>query len=310
MTPSAPTPATTPGTGSGAQRPAVARLGLSDWHAPVSLQDQAAAFDTLEHGEVLWLPELAFTLRAEELPLLAPGLSVRAKNVSLTPGAGDVRGVEGSADERRLLYGLLKRYADASLALLQHLLPDYAAALRPGRTSFRPAEIEGRKTSWRKDDMRLHVDSFPSSPTAGWRILRVFANVHPQGKTRNWRLGEPFDAVARRFLPGVRAPLPGSSALMRSLHITKQRRTRYDHYMLALHDRMKADLDYQAHVAHSTHEFPPATSWLVFTDQASHAAMSGQHALEQTLLIPVQALRHPELSPLRVMEGMLGRALI
>ena len=289
---------------------ALASLALDQWSGTGNEQDQARAYETLENGKVLWLPQLPFQLEPAERKLLDPGLAVRAKNISLAPGSDEVRGIEAGDEERRLLEGLMKRYSASSMHLLKQLLPRYAAAVVPGRTSFRPAEIEGRTTSWRKDDTRLHVDSFPSSPTAGWRILRVFANVHPQGRARTWRLGEPFDAVARRFLPGVRAPLPGSSAVLNALGVTKQPRTRYDHYMLALHDRMKADVDYQQRAAQSGHAFPPGSSWLVFTDQASHAAMSGQHALEQTYLLPVDAQRMPQLSPLRVLEGLLGRALV
>ena len=55
--------------------------------------------------------------------------------------------------------------------------------------------------SWRADDRRLHVDAFPSRPNYGERILRVFTNVNPDGEPRVWRVGEPFEAVARRFLP-------------------------------------------------------------------------------------------------------------
>ena len=30
-------------------------------------------------------------------------------------------------------------------------------------TFFRPAEVAGRLTTWRKDDTRLHIDAFPAS---------------------------------------------------------------------------------------------------------------------------------------------------
>ena len=53
--------------------------------------------------------------------------------------------------------------------------------LQKKRTSFRPGAIETRALSPRKDDKRLHVDAFPSSPVQGRRIFRVFTNAHPAG---------------------------------------------------------------------------------------------------------------------------------
>lgn len=52
--------------------------------------------------------------------------------------------------------------------------------------------------------------------------------------------------------------------------------------MLKLHDRMKADQRYQQTVLQTAFDFPAGLTWLVFTDQVSHAAMAGQYQLEQT----------------------------
>jgi hypothetical protein len=47
----------------------------------------------------------------------------------------------------------------------------------------------------------------------------------------------------------------------------------------------------------------------VFTDCVPHAALSGQFAMEQTFIVPVEALVVPEVSPIRVLEKMAGRAM-
>src|SRR5689334_5648275 len=94
---------------------------------------------------------------------------------------------------------MMQRYCGQACALVRMLLPSYADALEIGRTSFRPVEIAGRRLSATKDDTRLHVDAFPSTPTGGKRILRVFTNVNPDGKGRDWRLGDSFEDVARSF---------------------------------------------------------------------------------------------------------------
>ena len=79
--------------------------------------------------------------------------------------------------------------------------------------------------------------------------------------------------------------------------------------MLQLHDRMKLDDEYQRTVPHRTIEFAPGATWMVFTDQVSHAALSGQHALEQTFTLTVEGMSDPERAPVRVLERMKGRKL-
>jgi hypothetical protein len=154
------------------------------------------------------------------------------------------------------------------------------------------------------------VDAFPSRPNHGERILRVFTNVNDRGSARVWRVGEPFASAARRFLPSIARPLPGSAKLLHALRITKKARSEYDHIMLQLHDRMKADLSYQHNAPQQEVHFQPGTTWVCFSDQVLHAAMSGQFMFEQTLHLPIAAQYHPELSPLRTLEKLEGRPLL
>jgi hypothetical protein len=79
--------------------------------------------------------------------------------------------------------------------------------------------------------------------------------------------------------------------------------------MLELHDKAKADDLYQQRAPQARVEFPAGSTWILFSDQVSHAAMSGQHMMEQTLMLPVAAMRDPETSPLRVLERMTGHPL-
>jgi hypothetical protein len=153
------------------------------------------------------------------------------------------------------------------------------------------------------------VDAFPSRPLQGLRILRVFNNVHPTA-ARVWRVGEGFERVATTFLSSIRPPLPGSAWLLQQAKIVKGRRTLYDHYMLGLHDRMKADENYQARSAQEELALPPGATWACFTDSVPHAAMSGQFAFEQTFHLPVEAMRQPERSPLGVLQRLTGRTLV
>ena len=203
---------------------------------------------------------------------------------------------------------MLRRYFERSSALIRGLCGTYGDRVTPGFTSFRPAQIAGRATSWRKDDTRLHVDAFPSRPLQGLRILRVFTNVNPAAP-REWRVGEPFENIAQRFAPRIRRPLPGSAWVFERMRIVKGVRTPYDHLMLGIHDRMKADERYQADSEQTAVAIPPGATWACFTDSVAHAAMAGQFAFEQTFYLPVEAMQDPARSPLRVLERLTGRKL-
>lgn len=280
------------------------------WQAAFSDADRIRALEALEDGRVLYFPRLAFAFGGAEAALLTRDWAGGSrKNVSLDPARG-IGGLQVDAGTNALLTASLRRFADDAEGLLHRLLPAYRPALARARTSFRPVEIAGRAApSYRKDDTRLHVDAFPSRPTGGTRILRVFCNANPQGAVRAWRLGEPFADCARRFVARLPAPRPGSAALLRALGVTKGRRSPYDHYMLQLHDRMKADLEYQRSAPQQAFDFPAGSTWIVFSDQVLHAAHGGRFLLEQTFHLPVAAQAHPERSPLRVLEALTGRAL-
>lgn len=284
----------------------VQSLGVLEGVTTLALDGVAEA---LEAGQVLIFPELAFMLSMQVLLLIGTAAAV-AKNLSFDVATGRVKGVKADDPAHALLRDTLAAFAQFSRQVVIQLLPRYEGALEMGRTSYRPAEIAGRRTSWRKDDTRLHVDSFPSTPVHGRRILRFFSNVNPEGKPRHWRVGEPLPQVAHRFLPRLRRPFPYSDVVLAALHATKSRRTLYDHYMLQMHDAMKRDADYQARAAQAEYDFPAGCSWMVYTDVVPHAAMSGQHAFEQTFYLPVDHMHDPSKSPQRVLESMLERPLV
>lgn len=277
---------------------------------PDSLQQQAIR--SLEEGEILYFPELAFTLYPEEKIFLSEEyLDPHAKNISYLAEHNRLWGVRHLTDQQHTqLKTLLERFSQYAFQLIQGLLPRYSQQLIIARTSFRPIEIAGRKTSYRKDDKRLHVDAFPSAPNQGKRILRIFCNINPNGKDRIWRTGEPFEKVAHQFLPQCSKPIPFLSTLLRLFKITKSYRTAYDHYMLQIHDRMKEDEVYQQHALQEEVHFSPGSTWIVQTDHVSHAAMQGQHVLEQTFYLPIKAMKDESQAPLRILERLLRKTLI
>jgi len=283
----------------------------ADWRGQNLSQPRASLLDAVEQGKVLYFPNLAFALDTAEQALLDPALAdPKRKNISLDPDGGALHGVLGDAVTQSAVRALIARYQTNARTLVDGLFPEYDGKLRVAPTSLRLHQVETRETSWRKDDSRLHVDAFPSRPNYGERILRVFTNVNPNGVPRVWRVGEPFEDMARRFLPRIRARMPGSAWLQHLLRITKSPRSEYDHLMLNLHDGMKADLDYQKTCPQQTIGFPPGSVWVCFSDHASHAVMSGQFMLEQTFFLPVRAMVHPDWAPLGILERLKGKELV
>ena len=264
----------------------------------------------LEAGDVLWQPAGFFPIEAQERPLFSPSVLASGKNVSFDPATGQVGGSSLTGEMANVLRLMLSRFSDEAHAFVARTCPEYAAQLTRGRTSYRPVEIAGRASSWRKDDTRLHIDAFPATPVHGRRILRVFANVNQRGQPRSWRIGDSFDAVSRRFAPALRLPLPGTGAVLSLLRVTKTPRSAYDALMLQLHDRLKEDTAYQRSAPQTAFDFPAGSAWMAFTDQVSHAAMAGQYQLEQTFLLPVGAMLDEQQSPLRMLERLKGKPLV
>jgi hypothetical protein len=280
----------------------------AEWDAEFTEHERRAAITDLESGKILYFPQLGFP---HDQPFFLPyAMNKKTKNISFNIQTGELRGLQANRNHHVKLKLTMQRFSQLTKNLVSALFPRYADQVITGRTSYRPAQIKNRKSSARKDDSRLHVDAFPANPNQGNRILRVFSNINPYGESRVWRIGEPFSQVAKRFLPKISKPLPGSAKFFHWAGITKSRRTYYDHIMLQMHDRMKLDNNYQKQVKFTEICFPPNTSWIVSTDQVSHAAISGQYILEQTFYLPVAAMQNPELAPLHILENLLGRSLI
>jgi hypothetical protein len=285
------------------------QISIADWNQAVARDRQETALAALEGGQVLFFPQLAFKLMDGEARFLTPDLVGDSKNVSYSFTTRKIGHCACSETDKPIVAEMMHRFCGYAKTLVENLLPAYKPKLAMGRASLRPVEAAGRAQSWRKDDTRLHVDSFPTTPLNGKRILRVFTNVNPVGRPRSWRIGEPFEKVAARFAPDVKPPMPGALALMQLFHVTRGRRSLYDHYMLGLHDAMKANDDYQRTCLQSDFDFPAQSTWITFTDSVPHAVTAGQHQFEQTFYLEVEGMAHPEKSPLRILERQLGRNL-
>jgi len=289
---------------------ALETIDVTQWDEPLTAAAAAHATRELENGSILFLPHLRFSLSPGQSRFLAPQWTDgKAKNVSYDRTAARLQHTSAQGEDHRQLAAMMMRFAEQARALVLNVCPAYARELRDGLTSLRPVQTHGRTASRTKDDTLLHIDAFASRPTQGARILRVFCNVNPDNEARVWEIGEPFETVASRFRSRIPRQPPGSAWLLERMGITRRRRTPYDHIMLCLHDCLKRDAAYQRDAARARIEFPAGSTWIVFSDRVMHAALAGQHMLEQTFYLPVNAMLDERRAPLRVLEKLYRRKL-
>jgi hypothetical protein len=285
----------------------IVKIDATDWRQISGRPEWTAA---VEAGKVLYFPQLAFQLSEQEKSLLRPDVrDPRTRNISLNVD-GSIKGVAGDEATQQQVAAMVERFRDQAVALITGLFPQYMPVVRMAPTSYRPSQVETRAQSWRADDKRMHVDAFPSRPNYGERILRVFTNVNPYGQPRVWRVGEPFEEVARKFLPRAKPYVRWQAKALEMLHVTKSLRSEYDHLMLQLHDGMKGDLDYQKSAPQETVPFAAGSTWVCFSDQAVHAVMAGQYMLEQTLFLPPGSEYDKQASPLAILTRLKGHPLV
>ena len=279
----------------------------------------------LEDGHVLLIEHIPFDLPEADLEFLRPqqqSSSPLHKNISYRPNQDKLRGfaAEQREDVERL-HQIMRNYSAQVVKFLSKLLAPYSQHWKLDFASFRPLEERGRDLPLHKRNDLLHVDAFPGRPTRGGRILRCFTNINPS-EPRTWLIGDHFPQIAERYSDGAglkriaqRAVAPGRAVrkvigpLGRLVGIPGSDRSAYDKFMLSLHDYLKENADYQREGMKIRTDFPPSSTWIVFTDAVPHAVLSGRLALEQTLIVPVDALISPEKSPLRKLEQIAGQPL-
>jgi hypothetical protein len=271
----------------------------------------------LEQGNILFFSRTPFEFPEEEREFLLGRRQTSAaihKNIAYRPAKALVTGLDKSdANEAIRLRGILSDYSRRAAEFLEQLLPPYAGKCKLDYASFRPIEERGRTARLRARNDLPHVDAFPTRPTNGDRILRLFTNINPD-QSRVWITSQTFDVLAPRFARAIGLPRPRSKArlartlrsLARATGLPGARRSPYDAFMHRCHNAMKEDADFQASCTKQRWEFPPNSTWIVFTDCVSHAVLEGQYALEQTFIVSRRAMVCPEKSPLAVLENIAG----
>ena len=274
----------------------------------------------LEEGNILLFGRTPFELPEKDREFLLRQRQTEAgyhKNIAYRPGGDRVTGVaRQEVEDARELRRVLRDYSRTVVDFASRLLKPYAGQWRLDYASFRPQEEAGRKLSRHARNDLLHVDSFPTRPTRGDRIFRLFTNINPTAP-RVWRTGETFPELAERFAVSSgllrRVSRRGAGrfvlARLKSAGLPVRARPPYDEFMHRFHNFLKDNESYQDTARAQVVWFPPGATWMVFTDMVTHAVLSGQYALEQTFLIARPSLTLPERAPVAVLERLAGRSL-
>ena len=278
----------------------------------------------LEAGDILYFPQTPISFPPDDLSFLLGQQqtgSALHKNIAYKPNLDSVSGLDdASSTSVAQLQAIMRRYSQDVSRFLSGFLSPYQGRWQLDYASFRPQEEEGRDLPLRRRNDLLHTDAFPTRPTRGARILRFFNNIHPT-RTRDWVVSDPFPVLARLYAPEqISLPATGNSAsrALRSVAnaaglghaIPSLKRSPYDDFMMRFHNFLKENASFQAECRKEYLQFPPGSSWMVYTDMVPHAVLSGQYALEQTFLVEHQAMVAPEFSPLSVLQAMTHSALV
>jgi hypothetical protein len=275
----------------------------------------------LERGEVIYFAQCPFPIPQgdDRQFLFEQTLGGRVhKNIAYDPASDQASGyTRHSAAQAERLRGLLAEFAGTATRWLGEQLPGYAARWELDRVSYRPAEEATRVLRLKARNDLMHVDAFPSRPTQGWRILRLFVNLNLTDP-RIWVTSDPFARLLERF--GRTVGLPSSqqlslgnrlrNGLLRLFRPNKRPRTVYDSFMLKFHDFLKANEEFQERGPKRHWSFAPGSAWLAITDTCSHAVLRGRYALEHSYFLDPQSLALPDESPAALLARACGRPVL
>jgi len=276
----------------------------------------------LEAGDIIFFPETPIKIPQDDLDFLLGHQHVFGtfhKNIAYRPLEDRITGFEAAdpATTERLRR-IMRRYSKDVIDFLGGFLGPYRSQWKVDYASYRPEEEAGRDLALRKRNDLLHTDAFPTRPTGGDRILRFFNNINPE-KTRNWVTTDTFDVLVEKMRAGKlngggSVPVPSSMSIppaKRALAavglgalLPALKRSPYDEFMMNFHNYLKENSGFQQKCPKQHWEFPPGSSWMVYTDMVSHAVLSGQFALEQTLIVAKEAMVIPEKSPYGVLSRL------
>jgi 3-deoxy-D-manno-oct-2-ulosonic acid (Kdo) hydroxylase len=269
--------------------------------------------DALESSDLLFFPACPFALPpAGQLEFLRrqPNAGFGHKDVSYDPARGRLGGQKAShPSEARRLSDVFNQFSESATSWIATRFPTYAAGIARDRVTLRTEEEATRTLRLTARNDLLHIDNFPTRPSGGRRILRLYVNINSTD-AQVWATSEPFKQLLARFAIEHRiasrtvaewiAPV---QSVVRVFTGTKARRTAYDAWMLKLHHFLKEDDAFQAQASRRVWTFPPGSMWLLFADGVAHAQLRGQFSLEHSYFVPTECLTYPEEAPVSMLAA-------
>jgi len=235
----------------------------------------------------------------------------RHKDTSLNPSNGKLQGSrQKDAAERDQIKRILDQFSQSATAWVREMLPVYAAGLVQDRATLRTREEATSNLRVTSRNDLLHVDNFPTRPTFGRRILRLYVNINPS-EGQVWAVSEDFRQLLARFTAVYKIPTrtvaewtTSTPSMLRFFRRRADTRCAYDSLMLRLHHFLKQDFAFQTQAARRVRTFPPGAAWLLFSDGLAHAHLRGRFVLEHSFFVDQKYLVNPSESPLAIVASL------
>lgn len=275
----------------------------------------------LEQGEVLHFPECPFPLPTGDDRTFLCGQRIGGlghKNITFDPEAARVTGFRfESRDQANRLGDLLADFSRNATRWLAETFPEYAGGWRLDRATLRSEEEATRRVRMTARDDLLHIDAFPTRPSRGYRILRVYVNIN-ETDPRVCVTSDRFADLLDRFGHEVGLPSPMrrawierlGSGLLNFVRPARYLRTTYDQFMVRMHNYLKLNEQFQERCAKRFWSFAPSSAWMFFSDGISHATLRGRCALEHSYFVAPDALALPHESPVALLQQASNAAVL
>lgn len=268
--------------------------------------------EALERGELVHLATCPFPLPpAGQLDFLRrqQAAAFGHKDVCYDPARRKLAGAKSAhPSEVRRVADVLSQFSAAACDWLKRVLASYAPGVSPDRVTLRTEEEATRMLRLTARNDLLHIDNFPTRPTGGRRILRLYVNINPTDP-HVWATSERFPELLRRYAARHAVPARTSAewratapSVVRFVTRRGSTRSTYDAWMLRLHHFLKEDEEFQTQAARHLWTFGPWSMWLLFSDGVAHAHMRGRFSLEHSFFVPFECLTRPNEAPLAWLE--------
>jgi len=255
--------------------------------------------ERLERGEIVHLREAPFPLpQGADLELLLRlRLAPFAKEIRYDPATERSQGVWWAGPTHaEAAKGVFAQFSWNATAWLARALRRYSAHWEPELVYFRPQRIVGNEL--------LQLEAVATAASAGHRILRLFANIHPL-ESCTWASSEPLARLLERYGDAVGLASAGSISwlgewgrrLLGALHSDQSRPSGCASLMRRFHQHLRSNEEFQVRTPRQIWDFEPGSVWFAMTDACSYAVLHSQFTLEHAFVVPPTALVLPDESP-------------